>query len=224
MKTIIKQVTIAEPCSQSWGQMLARQNGQRFCESCQKCVIDFSASSSAEIRQTLMNSSTEICGRLSQAQLNELNQYVIYTPTNRNWMKYLGVLAIGTGIFFQEAQAILPKHPMVLFENLPAAPAHVHPKKVTKIYGFIVDGDKKPLKGIKVVILNTKFSDVTDANGRYEIQIDSALKTTNDLLLVQTEDDTATLKLDYRKEKQANLVIEKKYMIMGKIAMVKPIK
>lgn len=64
------QLTIPTPCQQSWDKMTPNQQG-RFCASCAKTVVDFSAMSDAELIQYFENLKNEdVCGRVRPQQLN----------------------------------------------------------------------------------------------------------------------------------------------------------
>ncbi|RZK64597.1 MAG: hypothetical protein EOO95_10650, partial [Pedobacter sp.] len=64
MKNSNALVTIAEPCTQNWEEM-DQKDGFNFCQACNKCVVDFTGYSNADIIKTLANASTEVCGRLT---------------------------------------------------------------------------------------------------------------------------------------------------------------
>ncbi len=216
------QITISEPCNQNW-ETMEKRNGHNFCEACNKCVTDFSTYSNAEIINALSNSKTEICGRLSQTQLNQLNYRLMLAPKNRNWMKYLGVLAIGAGVFTQNAHAITSKYPTEI--NKTFATNNVDEQKplnVKIISGYVFDENKKPLAGIRVVILNTKLFALTDEKGRYEIKLHANFDFKNTNLVVQSVRYSGTLNLNYTKIKQDDFVLPKmETMIMGLIAINK---
>ncbi|WP_113653884.1 carboxypeptidase-like regulatory domain-containing protein [Pedobacter namyangjuensis] len=219
MKTKAISVQIAEPCTQNWELMEDRSKG-RFCEACQKCVVDFSNHSNAEIVKIIASSNESICGRLSVTQLNQLNYYFIAAPSNKNWLKYLSVLAIGASLFVNEAKAIGISEPIEIVSGSEKAPIDVKPNKLKKIYGYVFDENNKPLAGIRVVIANTKLFSKTDENGRYEIVFKNSLVNENSIIKVESIRFEGSTKLNYLKEKQVDLKLAEVYMIMGKIAMV----
>lgn len=68
MNTI--QLHIPQPCNASWTMMAPNDEG-RFCASCAKTVVDFSAMSDEELVHYFKNYSAQnICGRIKQNQLN----------------------------------------------------------------------------------------------------------------------------------------------------------
>lgn len=61
-------VQVTNPCSQSWEEMKTVPEG-KFCQSCEKTVIDFSLLSDRQIIE-LLRSTNKGCGRFSNEQLN----------------------------------------------------------------------------------------------------------------------------------------------------------
>lgn len=66
------KLSIPEPCHENWGEMTTTQSG-RFCGVCTKNVVDFTNKLPHEIQQYFQNTSeTSVCGRLSNAQLDQI--------------------------------------------------------------------------------------------------------------------------------------------------------
>ena len=80
------QLQVPEPCHESWDNMTPADKG-RFCESCQKSVIDFTGMSDAQLIAFFKRPSTgSLCGRFVNDQLNR--DFEI--PRKRiPWLKYL---------------------------------------------------------------------------------------------------------------------------------------
>jgi len=220
MKATIIEVKIAEPCSQSWAEM-ENKGENKFCLSCNKTVTDFTSYSNAEIIKILANSSSETCGRLTQTQLNQLNYYFLVAPTNRNWMKYLGVLAIGASVFIQDAKASAPKAPTEISSGINKSNIS-EPVAAKKIYGYIFDANRKALAGIRVVLRDTKYFALTDKNGRYEMIFDQGVDIKKTTLVVESTRYAASKQINYTNEKQRDLVLNNmEPMIVGKIMVTR---
>jgi hypothetical protein len=58
-----------EPCKQKWSEMTPVNNG-RYCDSCEKTVIDFSLMTDNEILQFLAEKKTGFCGQFRASQLD----------------------------------------------------------------------------------------------------------------------------------------------------------
>lgn len=221
MKNSNALVTIAEPCIQNWEEM-DQKDGFNFCQACNKCVVDFTGYSNADIIKTLANASSEVCGRLTEIQLNQLNYHLVVAPANRNWMKYIGVLAIGVSIFAQNVNAsVLTEKPETqIVEKLRSHADEKKPITIKKISGRILNENKKPLTGVRVVIMNTKYYASTDKNGNYEIKFTSGISNENKILAVQSARFSGNMTLNYAVEKQVDLLLKMEPMIVGKIMYV----
>ncbi len=95
------QVNIKNPCPADWGKMKIGVNS-RFCDSCQKNVIDFTNKSRKEILEYLLtNYNQKTCGRFYRSQLDFSNTDFLVTINalakqhkNTNLSFYL--LTVGT--------------------------------------------------------------------------------------------------------------------------------
>ncbi|MDX6181414.1 energy transducer TonB [Flavobacterium sp. Fl-77] len=98
------KLAIPEPCSEDWNQMTPTENG-RFCASCVKTVVDFSAMLPAEVQQFfIQNQNQTICGRFKASQLDTISIQipirVLHTQTQYHKMFLLALfIAMGTTLF-----------------------------------------------------------------------------------------------------------------------------
>jgi len=85
------QLQIPNPCHENWAEMTSIERG-RFCNSCQKKVVDFTNMSDREIAIFFKKPSTgSVCGRFMQDQLGR----DIEIPRKRiPWVKYFFQLAL----------------------------------------------------------------------------------------------------------------------------------
>ncbi|WP_167013411.1 carboxypeptidase-like regulatory domain-containing protein [Chitinophaga sp. Cy-1792] len=80
------KLSIPKPCEQSWDGMLPIDGG-RFCEACNKQVLDFTHMTDAEIVRLLKKTKGEICGRVHIQQIDrELRE--------REWQALLPTLVL----------------------------------------------------------------------------------------------------------------------------------
>lgn len=223
MKTRISEITIAEPCTQNWDEM-EKGAGFNFCTACSKNVIDFSGYTNAQIIQTLAGASSTVCGRLTQLQLNQLNYHLIVVPAkNRNWMKYLGVLAIGASILTQSTHATPKRESVELIKpkNDHQANKPDEPVILRTFYGYMFlknNNANVPMAGLKLRLKGTNLTTVTDKNGRYEFKVDDSLYWKHNELIAEGSEYLVALKLDNKTVKQQDYYPYKaEYAIMGKI-------
>jgi hypothetical protein len=104
------QLSIPQPCHEDWDQMNPDDKG-RFCASCHKTVIDFSAMNDRELaeffkRPTLRQAQGSVCGRFTNEQLDR----DIELPRKRiPWLKYFFQFALPA--FFISLKASAEKTP-----------------------------------------------------------------------------------------------------------------
>src|SRR5215211_7593598 len=79
------QLSVPTPCHENWDKMNPVEKG-RFCDSCQKKVIDFSHMSDREVATFFKKPSTgSVCGRFMPDQLDRAFEI----PRKRiPWLKY----------------------------------------------------------------------------------------------------------------------------------------
>ena len=75
MSTQTNKLHIPKPCQENWEAMTITERG-RFCQNCQKQVMDFSGKNKGEIIKTLLHINGPVCGRIPR-------KYVTATSTKR---------------------------------------------------------------------------------------------------------------------------------------------
>lgn len=97
------RLNIKKPCPENWESMKIGLHS-RFCDNCQKTVIDFTSKDKREILEYLLTNRTDkVCGRIYRSQLDFSNTDLLITiqalskhTTNTNIPFYL--LTVGTMI------------------------------------------------------------------------------------------------------------------------------
>ncbi|UKT64639.1 hypothetical protein [Pedobacter mucosus] len=216
----MKKIITSAPCTQNWDEM-EQKDGNKFCFSCCKSVIDFTGLTDAEVIKTIVNSPAEVCGRITQSQINQLNYYLVVTPANRNWMKYLGVLAIGVSIFAQDLHAEIYKQPTEIVKPIVAEKKVKDEIKITlKYFGYIFIGSGKPAVGMKIRLKNTPITAITDENGRYEIKIDDRYDRKYNTLITEDTAYSTTFQFDFNSTKQKDYYPSKtEHIYLGGISI-----
>ena len=97
------KIIIQNPCSEKWDAMQLDTIG-RFCQSCQKSVIDFTSQTDEEIKHFLKDKQGEkLCGRFYLQQLDririEIDQNILISNIPF-WQKFLVVLLVCFGSDF----------------------------------------------------------------------------------------------------------------------------
>lgn len=94
MKKQAVKYTIAEPCHESWSAMTPNEQG-RFCQSCQKTVVDFTRMTDSEMIGFMNGLNESVCGRMTGHQLNrEMKLHHVPVPNAFS----LRALVLGTAI------------------------------------------------------------------------------------------------------------------------------
>jgi len=85
------QLTIPTPCHENWDNMTTVDKG-KFCDSCQKQVVDFSNMSDRQVAEFFKKPSTgSVCGRFMNDQLDRT---IKISRKRMSWVKYFFQFAI----------------------------------------------------------------------------------------------------------------------------------
>ena len=197
------KIKIPEPCHENWNKMTPTDKG-RFCSSCEKEVVDFTAMSKHEIQQYFINKTTEAtCGRLKKTQLVEINREEItssrFSPKPW-WIAAATFLFIAKPGFSQGATHSdytdrLNKKPKIssrLFHSN-------ENQKEIEIRGTLVDSlTQETLPFVNVMIKGTKQGCSSDIDGNFRL---SFAKENRDSVIIEArmvgyETYTKTVKLN----------------------------
>ncbi|TWI02394.1 hypothetical protein IQ05_00645 [Flavobacterium tiangeerense] len=98
------KITISEPCQEDWNKMTPNDQG-RFCMSCAKTVVDFTAMLPEEVQHFfIQNQSQNICGRMKKSQLDSITiqipSHLLYKQTQYHKMFLLALfITMGSTLF-----------------------------------------------------------------------------------------------------------------------------
>lgn len=98
-------IELQNPCSEDWNRMKPVENG-RFCDSCAKKVVDFTAMNEKEIAAYFTNHQN-ICGRMYAKQLEPVYVKPVQwnLPFHKRAARYLFSLFMLSGILKEKAAA-----------------------------------------------------------------------------------------------------------------------
>jgi len=168
------QLSIPEPCHENWNQMLPDEKG-RFCNACQKTVLDFTSMSDRQLAQFFKNYSGSVCGRMQQDQLMR----DIQIPKKRiPWLRYFFQFSIPALLVSAKASAqgkiavikneVACKVGETRTGKLAVPQAKAVEEKI--ISGNVTDENGKPLYGATVYFRNTHIGVSTDSAGNFKIK------------------------------------------------------
>jgi hypothetical protein len=159
MKTNI-QMEIPVPCHEDWNHMIPTAEG-RFCNHCEKVVVDFSTMSDKEVLNYFQHHSGRICGRVSSAQLKKPD----IKPLNRRLRFFLYVFALSFLLHSTEP----------LFAQDSTTDSTLTTHSVSSIVkGKVIDDKNQPLDFATVQLLKNDVvvgRSCSDLNGRFIIAL-----------------------------------------------------
>jgi hypothetical protein len=219
MKKSIK-IQIPEPCHENWDKMTASAQS-RFCNACSRVVVDFSVMSDKEVFNYISNTSSKICGRVSDDQLNRPIQMPF--ERKRISLKYLWSLLISSFLvtYKTHAQGRLKVDSIRATMSAPLIRAiedvqiitvgMIHnteskrPKHLTQIIrGKVTTENGEAVPCATVSIPGSKQSTITDTCGEFKLTIRSSFRHS---LLSVTSVGYEAVSVDFKKEDTDNVAV-----------------
>ena len=175
-KTI--QFQIPEPCSENWNKMHTLPGG-RFCDNCEKTVVDFSQMTDNELVRFFEKNDQQLCGRFRSDQLNKEIE-LPRVPTSFQKLKSIAAIAAGLLAWNPApAQTILPQENISMVKKTKAAKGEkcqlkktntTFPKNILR--GIVKDQSGETLVGVNILLEKNKGT-TTDIEGKFELEIPS---------------------------------------------------
>lgn len=171
---------VPEPCHENWNNMTPVEKG-RFCNSCQKQVVDFTRMTDAQVAAFFRKPSTSsVCGRFMSDQLNR----DIEIPRKRiPWVKYFFQIALPAFLMSAKASAqgtvsVIKKDTVIQPETFKGevrgkvSPVCIKDQQKTEnvIDGKVVDEKGLPLAGATIIIKGTTVGTATDVSGDFHLK------------------------------------------------------
>src|SRR5688572_16446018 len=162
------KITVPKPCSAEWDSMVKKDDG-RFCEHCNKVVIDFSQLSDKDLYQYFSTAKTIPCGRFHNSQLN-----IDLTPVRSKkyplatW--YKSIAAIFAILSLKNTNAINIKPDPISIQPITNKKIPFFPGKVS-ITGIVKNHDGTPLENA-IIKIDEKEMASTDKEGKFEFELD----------------------------------------------------
>ena len=216
-------IKVADPCHENWNNMTPKEQG-RFCGSCQKVVVDFTAMSDKEMLYYISKAAAQhACGRFSREQLN---REIKPTEKKRRFTwAYVWNFLLATFLVtesYAQKQPVANKKPNLQLPNQsPTVGTFAVDERVPvpskEISGTIIDQDsKQPIAGATIMVQGTTKGVVTDSLGRFKIMVDDKTAITLEISSVGYE--TQTLVMNKKKSWKNVKVIMKgdESALMGK--------
>jgi CarboxypepD_reg-like domain len=179
MATNSLMLSIPNPCSENWNNMTPQEKG-RFCDTCQKCVVDFTTVTDAAVLDYFNKNNGKICGRFDKRQLDR-----VLIINDKRFQKRFNIAAsllflssLGFGNTVKN-DAVLPlKVQQFDMKNTISEARNKFPNdsfindRITiggKI--FTAENLKEPLIGASILIKGTSLGRVSDIDGEFAFTI-----------------------------------------------------
>jgi hypothetical protein len=170
-------VTLPEPCQENWDAMDKVGKG-RFCMSCQKTIVDFTAMTDQEMLQFFRQSVSHPCGWFANDQLNRT---IALPRPQRFWMPHLLRLLLPAFLLTQRTNA--HAHGPANQRELPVATApflasqHQNLPQSNLLRGRVSNRTNgKPIAYARIKIKGLSITATTDSKGFFTLAILSRTK------------------------------------------------
>lgn len=236
-QTIIK---IGYSCDANWQKMSPTEQG-KYCQTCNKEVVDFTHFSDKRLIDYLENSKTSICGKVNNHQLNR----TLISPATYRLSKFSRVYKFLASILFatiiSKVEGQEPIQSEAIEQHQPSTDATTSNRRTENIIikGQIFDeSTNEPVSFIKVFLTEDplRYGCMSDLDGTFELKIGKKVLTdTSSITLRSVEymEKTIVLKntnldsLNILRIENPIVIIQndpRMYQTIGIVIMEKPIK
>ena len=170
------QLQIPEPCHENWDKMTPEDKG-RFCDSCQKAVVDFTGMSDSQLVAFFKKPSTgSVCGRFFNDQLAR----DIEMPGKRlPWLKYFFQFTIP--VFFTTLKTQAQEHKLLKTRLIPETSVTCnnrvtvgmvyYPTDSKKMFGIVTDENGKGIPFASVFLKGMNKGTSCDSLGFFKMEV-----------------------------------------------------
>jgi CarboxypepD_reg-like domain len=177
MATNALMLSIPNPCSENWNNMTPQEKG-RFCDACQKCVVDFTAMPDAAVLDYFNKNNGKVCGRFEKRQLDR-----VLIINNIRYQKRFNIAA--SLLFLSSlgfANTVKPNAVMPLrvqqfyaksnlLETSISASHETSSDEMITIKGNVIDSMKEAMVGASVALKGTTIGTIADIDGEFTITL-----------------------------------------------------
>ncbi|OQP65388.1 hypothetical protein A3860_17125 [Niastella vici] len=161
-------IQLNNPCSEDWNGMEPTEQG-RFCNSCQKPVIDFTHFTDQQILEYFLQHPFPVCGRIGHTQRDRH-----YSPSTVKTNRHLSPVAatlmtlatITTEAACSETERVKPLQVQSVDKQTPGVRADS-----VIISGTVKDAHGKRLENVEIVF--DKYKTLTDKHGNFQFTFSS---------------------------------------------------
>lgn len=224
---------IDEPCNENWASMTPNEQG-RYCDSCQKSVIDFTHLTDNEILKMISANPNGLCGQFRESQLNRKVVETKLSGKNSKLNALVAGIMVATGAGTVSAQSTdtTTYHPIVVIdEKHPTGPVCIrtitNETREVVVNVIVMDSlNNIPLRNAFVYLPGSDVRVVTDSTGHATLTIPDSLANETITVMVQRSGfERKTISVDSSVRSSTPFIvqlIEEERKFMGKPAFYKP--
>jgi hypothetical protein len=227
MATNSIMLSIPNPCSENWNKMTPQEKG-RFCDTCQKCVVDFTAMTDAAVLDYFNKNNGKICGRFDKRQLDRvliindkrfqkrfniaasllfLSSLGFGNTVKHDAVSPLKILQFDTQKWVTKKSSLQPNE-SILTDSV-----------TIKGRVFTSDTLREPLVGASILLKGTTIGVIADENGDFTFTLPLVPYKDSILIVSFAGYEAQEIELS-RFVKTESLIIELKNSMLGEIVVV----
>lgn len=169
----IKEIKIGFSCFKKWPN-LSGTDKERYCESCNKTVYNFSELSDQEIIEFLSNrNGQKTCGKFTKYQIASINQSLKSTQFPSVYKPFILSASMTALVACGTSKKTINTNREHGGSNVEIITELLNPDSINTILieGFIYDEINKPLIGANFFLLESKIGCTTDLDGKFKLLI-----------------------------------------------------
>ncbi|MCG2617307.1 carboxypeptidase-like regulatory domain-containing protein [Terrimonas sp. NA20] len=169
------QLNVPDPCQEDWKEMKTTGCG-RFCDSCQKTVVDFTMMDDQQLALFFKKNTENVCGRLRVDQLSK----DLFVPAKKiPWFRYVlkaiipAVLFSNKGYTQGEVRKTIPETTQAPVDQAKNRVIVGDTIKIIQrtIKGRVSDGEGNAVVGATVMLRGTSIGTVTKEDGSFQLRV-----------------------------------------------------
>lgn len=169
------KITIPNPCSANWDKMKPLDHG-RFCQQCEKEVIDFTAYNQAELEDFFKYPKANVCGRINKSQISlaydRREKYLFKNLSYKLFIASCLTLVVSKSYANERLDTINTYQDDS--KNRKSAIVLNEIDSIIIISGIVKDSsDGSPVPGVRVSLKDELKFTTTNSDGKFSIEINS---------------------------------------------------
>lgn len=214
------KITIPKPCSESWDKMHKSTHG-RFCDICQKEVIDFTKFSNTELYQYFEQSGDKVCGKFHPQQIDNFAR-AIPKKSNQKLFKAKVILVSCLAFLWNNGYSKSSPKPNLFYQEDKKGIKRIDAQKSildsVRISGKVVDTAGLSLPEARVLFKNTGSFVETDKEGRFKINVKKGKTATLRVGYIGFE--TQDVLVDLRRQDNITVVMKEVNNALGMVEII----